>query len=56
MSLDWASVNCAEHDSDESGPPTVVGHDNNPLAILGVVARLEGNHGGFGGLGLLQST
>ena len=33
MSLDWTFVNSVDNDSDESGPPTVVVHDNNTLAI-----------------------
>ena len=33
VSLDLTFVNSADNDSDESGPPTLVAHDNNTLAI-----------------------
>ena len=33
VSLDWTFVNSVENDSDESGPPTFVVHDNITLAI-----------------------
>ena len=33
VSLDWTFVNSVEKDSDASGPPTLVVHDNITLAI-----------------------
>ena len=33
VSLDWTFDYSADDDSDESGPPTLVVHDNNTLAI-----------------------
>ena len=33
VSIDWTFVNSVDNDSDESGPPTFVVHDNNTLAV-----------------------
>ena len=33
VSMDWTYVNSIEDESDETGPPTLVLHDNNTIAI-----------------------